>query len=860
MNLVLTSPNKRLPATSGNERGQQSAEGIFMRSRHCKARRLSLLLAAALVATLPLAHAQAASDENKGVDAGGYNIQQSVEAGYRANWITGNLDTYDTFVDLNSGVRLFDYTVDMRSLDHNGLLFDNLNMSNFGYGGDPDDVTRLRVQKNKFYDFRLLFRRDKNFWDYNLLANPFNPSSSNPAIPIQNSPHALDLVRRMQDYDLRLMPQSRVQLRLGFSHDRNQGPGFFTTDGATIPDFNQTFSYTTNAYRVGADFKLLPRTTLSFDEFLTYAKQDNVITDNPQNSGLVLANGTPVDLGIVWNTAGPLEVLPCAAPIKTAPNVVNPVCDGYLSYSQVANPRTFTPTERFRFQSNYFRNFETSGSFGYSSANDSVPDFQEIANDYLIRTGTRGSTAGGPADAKRVSVNADWAGVYSVTEKFRILDTFRFDNWRTPGVWDLAETNIFGENEPAGSPLAGLAAPQAIFTPATFLSVCPFPYTAVTCPKHTSGSAADLLNGNTSTFLGQDLTSNTFQLQYDLSRRLTFRVGFEHTDRTIADFTATFYSGETYFAGGTGGTAANDYFAARGACAKGASGIPAGCTEIVDPNSGHLLALTFSGPVAGSDTSRNITQIHEDTALAGVTARPMDALRITADFQFGYNDYSFTRISPRKVQIYKINADYKPRAWINFNTSFDIHDNSDNVSTVDDIEHTRSYSFVTTLMPKPKWYFDLGYTYTDIYTQAQICYYEGSATQNSFCQTSLGYTNTAVPGLGFYSSKQHFAYGDLMWKPVKRVSAGLGYAGTFVGGSTLQIDPLQVPGTLAFNYQKPYIRTIFDLYKGLSYRMTWNYFGYNGKGQPSDAIPGLAPIATQDFNGSTTEFAFRYAF
>ena len=78
-------------------------------------------------------------------------------------------------MNLGSGLRLFDYTLDMRSLDHNGFLFDNLNFSNFGYGGDPNDVTRLRIDKNKWYDFRVLFRRDKNFWDYNLLGKSPEP-------------------------------------------------------------------------------------------------------------------------------------------------------------------------------------------------------------------------------------------------------------------------------------------------------------------------------------------------------------------------------------------------------------------------------------------------------------------------------------------------------------------------------------------------------------------------------------------------------------------------------------------------------------------------------------------------------------
>ena len=123
---------------------------------------------------------------------------------------------------------VFDYTLDMRSLDHKGIFFDDLNFSNFGYGGDPNDVSRLHIEKNKWYDFRGLFRRDKNFWDYNLFANPLNPAAlnppgslttgcivsgpttanpglpgycSDPAVRQNNSLHWMDLVRRMQDYD-----------------------------------------------------------------------------------------------------------------------------------------------------------------------------------------------------------------------------------------------------------------------------------------------------------------------------------------------------------------------------------------------------------------------------------------------------------------------------------------------------------------------------------------------------------------------------------------------------------------------------------------------------------------------------------
>jgi hypothetical protein len=105
-----------------------------------------------------------------------------------------------------------------------------------------------------------------------------------------------------------------------------------------------------------------------------------------------------------------------------------------------------------------------------------------------------------------------------------------------------------------------------------------------------------------------------------------------------------------------------------------------------------------------------------------------------------------------------------------------------------------------------------------------------------------------------------------MWKPVNRVTTRVGYTGTFVGGSTVFLNPLQPAGTLAFNYQKPFASIQIDLYKGLSYQTTWNYYGYNAKAPIGASVPitggtyTLQPIVGPDFNGSTLMFAMRYAF
>jgi len=164
---------------TGNE-ASEGKGGRTMRAR-LGINAIPFVLMVAVVVFSPTARAQDSSEESKGVDSGGYNIHQTIEFGYRSSNINGNMNTYNTFENLGSGVRLFDFDLRMRSLDHKGLFFDTLTFSNFGYGGDPNNVSRMHVEKNKWYDFRLLFRRDKNFWDYNLFANPLNPAALNPA-------------------------------------------------------------------------------------------------------------------------------------------------------------------------------------------------------------------------------------------------------------------------------------------------------------------------------------------------------------------------------------------------------------------------------------------------------------------------------------------------------------------------------------------------------------------------------------------------------------------------------------------------------------------------------------------------------
>ena len=51
-------------------------------------------------------------------------------------------------------------------------MFDSLTAFTSGFGGDPDNFAKLNFYKGKLYEFSGIFRRDRQYFDYDLLGNP----------------------------------------------------------------------------------------------------------------------------------------------------------------------------------------------------------------------------------------------------------------------------------------------------------------------------------------------------------------------------------------------------------------------------------------------------------------------------------------------------------------------------------------------------------------------------------------------------------------------------------------------------------------------------------------------------------------
>lgn len=448
--------------------------------------------------------------EPEGVTYGGYQIHSSIDVGYRSNDVTGSEDMYDTLVNLQTGPRLLDQTLTMQSVDHQGLLFDNLYVNSAGWGGDPNNYLRLRADKDKWYNLQGSFRRDQSFFDYDLLANPLNPPTSTPSIPILNSPHLFDTTRRMTDVDLTLLPQSVVSFRLGYSHNNMTGPSYSSIHEGTDASLLQGWNTTMNSYRMGVDFRIAPRTVLSYDQFLDYYKGDTDYQLNPINEALLpTATASSVSLGLPIDTANkvPCAVVPPASSLIVGGTLTNVTCNAYTQYLRNQRIRTSIPTERISLRSNYFKKLEVLGSFSYSSATSSTP-LSESFGGLITRGNTLAFTGTGTAAANRISDVVDLEATMHLTQHLRLIEKFYFWAYRIPQNANFNELDY------------SCAAP-----PCTLLS------TALTTPTSPGGTPTTAQSS-----FNQTWTRSQTELAWDFSKLAGAHIGYRYGDRDFNHF------------------------------------------------------------------------------------------------------------------------------------------------------------------------------------------------------------------------------------------------------------------------------------------------------------------------------------
>jgi hypothetical protein len=785
-------------------------------------------------------------EEQKGIDQGNYNIKQSIEFGGRFTSLGGDIQAYDTFVNLQQGPRLLGSTTEMRSLDHHATVFDRLYFSNFGYGGDPNMVSRLRVSKNKWYGFDALFRKDENSWDYSLQANPLNPTTPFPNGPagygapactscvLTTSPHLFNTRRKFGDYSLLVLPDSKVRFRAGYSRNIVEGPGFSSIHEGTEQALFEDYKTTINTYRIGLDFRVVPRTNFSYDQIWNYYKGDTGITDPFQNPLFHLSNGTTVDLGWSFN-AGASQ--PCGTTFAGPPaGSVNPACSAAFSYLNHGRTRTNTPTEQLSLQSNYWKSLDLSGRVSYSGGDTNDFGYNENFFGRVSRTNARNDAFTGPIRGRRVAATADFGATWQITDKLSFLDSFHFANWHNPVAFLSTECSFFSPNL--------LTAANVFTSGATLPATCAPPADGVAgTPVHSTSSGPDISLLNVSQFLKQDEKTNLAELEYRFSSRWGARLGFRYRSRTIDD--ASLASGTFVFFPNNQNSRTPPSPYNTGTCPV-ANNLPDGtCILTMVPQGG------------GSSTP-----IQEYAGVFGIWARPTANWRISFDTDLMSADNSYTRVSPRQSQEYRVRSKYKAAGWLNLNGSVAIWEARNNVFQTNDLQHNRAYGISALIQPSEKYALEIGYDYNDVFSQILICYISVAAGQNGPGIQACPNVPGLVQQLSTYTNKSHYGFVDFTVSPVRRLTARLGANLTGSSGTQLRLDPQalipnQVTGPLNSKWLHPFGGLDYQFAKGFTGKAFWDYYGYH-----EDPTVGAVQdiFAPRNFRGNLVTLSVRYAF
>ncbi len=876
------------------------------------------ILVAFLMAVLPL-FVLAQDQDDKGRDWGGYTVRQSIELGGHIVGADGNQQMYSTFVNLGTGPRILGQELSMQSKNHAGVLFDNLYVTSFGFGGDPENLARLRISKNKWYNFVALYRRDKNYFDYNLFGNPLNLNAgvircavgcvqaiTPSTLPwYTDSPHLQTTTRNMGDFMLTLLPESAISVRLGYTRNNTSGRMDTTAGQPFVTILTEDSGWRSDRYQFGVDLKMLPRTTISADVFFEHDKNDFAYRNNP---GFLLgASGLPVDIGLNFlpstvnpaciTSAGPPPVLGLTSTCTAAA----------LRLTKSGNVRTDIPTGQLSFASNYFRNLDITASGIYSSSSSDFNNFKEF---YY---GASPTLLTGPASTSRVSTNADLGVTYHLSKHWSVSDKFRWVNWRQPGALNLT---TFTCSHATGSTLLS-----------AFLNPCSQATALLALIQGTNAGATVAGNATTGNFetitgygtlIGERSYFNTAKLNWKPIRRFSGYIGWRYGRRELNSGTGLTATGG--FLNPPPNISVTNTTTFTNVCQLTAN--PAAC------------ATTTLSTGAGVDTER----IDQNTLLIGAVVRPVQAWRINADLELLHADNTFTEISPRSQKRVRVYSNLKVNRWASINGGLHFVGSRNNFATSALIENTATAVFPAagvmspghkdywhyftlgmSLNPNSKFTFDLGWTMLDQDIKSLTCMPLAASSFAPAGSTPAGLTApTAAYDCGTgtqswalllnYQETTHSGYTNITYRPVKHVTLSLGYDVATDNGRTNWLRPdtgasLQVMGDVfgnvppiagnsvactagtqvksaagvnvgcaypgpfadqplgpqAINWHKAHFGIAVDVAKGVQFKGLWNYYDYNSK----DEVPALALLRVttpRDFHANVGTISLKYTF
>ena len=375
-----------------------------------------------------------------GDDAGNYTITSSMEFGYRGIRVDGDINKYKSDLNYKAGPRLFDTSFYMKSKDGKGDLWDTLLVTTTGWGADPSGNLRIDAESPKWYRFEGTYRRLKY---YRYLNNFVNPNWLFSPIPVPPNPatglHGYNTYTQMGDFDLTLLPKNElIRLTIGYSPERYHGPALTNYHNGGN-DFSLLSNLRSKAddWRVGADGKLGPIDWTFVQGFRRF-REDSTIDQG---------------IGINRNTTTSVAQLTSfhrSEPIRGSTDYTR-----LSAHTFVAKKLDITGRYIHSKSTAYSTYFENLTGINFNFRITGWPPTPPSAQPNTLNP----SFYIMPSNVKRPSDYGDIGATFLATDKLRISNTFRVEDFTIDGITTMTDffsltrgtrTDVFGvSNLPA---------------------------------------------------------------------------------------------------------------------------------------------------------------------------------------------------------------------------------------------------------------------------------------------------------------------------------------------------------------------------------------------------------------------------
>ena len=354
------------------------------------------------------------TSQTVGDDAGNYTITGSIEVGYRGIRVDGDQNKYRSDLNYKAGPRLFDTTFLMKSKDGKGDLFDTLLVTSTGWGADPYGHVRVSAEKPKWYRFEGSYRSSKYYRFLNNIANPnwlFSPAQF--AVPPSQVTglHGYNTRTQLGDFDLTILPKNEtIRFNVGYSPERYNGPAFTNYHvGGNEFWLLSNLKTRANDFRFGADGKVGP-IDFSFLQGFRRFRDDSFVDQ---------------EIGINRN--------PAVASFNT-----------YIRSEPTRGSVNYT---RFSVHSLVAKKLDLTARVVHSSATSSSIFLESFTGlNFSTRIGSgAGAQLGAPnvlvlgqynipSNVKRPNTLFDLGATLLATDKFRLSNTFRVEDFSIDGI------------------------------------------------------------------------------------------------------------------------------------------------------------------------------------------------------------------------------------------------------------------------------------------------------------------------------------------------------------------------------------------------------------------------------------------